>query len=536
MSNNKKNRARRRARKVARLVTAAAMIALVIILVVILAKTMQQSKEAEVESAKTIVATEGLTEGMFLSQKKDSIPESGKVSYTPEAEAIVQKWMEKAEGTVEYHMTIQEKETYGANDSLIKEIWSNPSFSMEQIKLDKSQTRTIEVFSTVDSSNNQWYIIYVHEQNFNHSSQFSIQPGVYFFKADGTSAIKTLKGEITGEEKEKLMSQLTQYTLTQYCNPEKMAGRMGKLESVSSVNGEYVATLFSNPNAQYEISGTADQIQKANAIYSIRGQEEPKKVSEIHQISVEIEYGMMFDPEQVQVSNQNPYDHTGVMDELKLWDGSSSQAISLTQEKEANETWKQTGFAGEYSARGVTRATTMVMIDKARNIEDHTIIIVDRKMVEGMLLTQVTVNYVERCGFATTELAAGTYLFNDKFIWTDRGILAIQEAPNLYKELISFGPNTWSNVKWQLGNCGSLYLYEIHLKGETEVALNEQGDSISGSQNYARVEIDKKYKVQDFQTHVSFEDGGRQSSIDLEMMMEYNLDEISISLPKELKN
>lgn len=531
MANNMRNRARRRARKFVTFVTVTAVIAFVVILAVILVKSIQliRTEEAESESAKTIVVTEGLTEGMFLSQRDDSIPESGKVSYSTEAEAILQKWKKMARGVVCYHMTITETETYGANDSLIKAVPSNPSFIMEQVELDVSQTRTIDVYSTIDDASNQWYVICVQESNFIHSSQFSIMPGVYFFRADGTSAIHTLKGEITGEEKEKLMNQLTQYTLIQYCNPERIAGRTGDLEAVSSVNGEYVAVLFSNETGQYEISGTANQIQKANAIYSVADR------GEVYQISVEIEYGTMFDPEQVQVLNKNPYEYTGIKEELELWDGSSSQTITLAQQNEVNEVWKQIAAAEEYSARGVIEATTTVMLDEPRELEEHAIITVKRKMVEGMLLTEVVVNYPQRSGFTTTSLVAGNYLFNDEFIWTDRGILAIKDAPNLYWELINLGADTWSNAKWQLGNCGPLYLEEIELDDKTEIALTEQGDDINGYPNYARIRLDRQHHLEVMQTHIRFEDDGRRSSIDLETRMEYDLEEITISIPSELK-
>lgn len=511
------------------MILAAILAIILLVSVVMLATKMAKQAPEEVENAEPAVVevTEGLTESVFLSNNLLSSWKTGTVELTQEDQSQVEKWETQIALTNAYHMTITEQETYNVDEAWYKLMpGSGGNYAATSKDLSQTQTRQIDVYLTLDSNKDQWYLIQIAEQDFTHSSAYSVMPGVYFFRADGSSPIETVGGEITGEEKEEMMSLLNKYLLPNYCDLENIAGKMGSLTSKTSNYEDGGATiLLESENGEVELLGTQFQVEYIfGTYYNAEGDEK-------YDLSVEIQYGTVFTADDVSIQCENPYQSSGTVEELRFRNGLDSATVTLSDTDKANEVWSKIEIPEEFSVQATMDTTSTVRTNQLTKLTNQTVICVQRQMLGEETYTRVEVRYMKR-QIGDTFLEAGVYIYNDTYIWTDRGTLLAADAPNLLELLKAFSADTYLNVKWQLGLCGDMYLETYHEDRGYEISLIEADKPVSGFTNYARVKLNQNYQVETFQTHIRFQaDNEIETAIDFGATIDYDPEKIAFSVP-----
>lgn len=456
--------------------------------------------------------TENLSEDIFFANHaRESL---GKPQITGDVNQMQQlsRWQNMTEAVINYHMQILEEETYGATNYIGNRC------------LGKTQTRQIDVYSTKDEERGLWYLIKIQDRDGFHSSQYSIAPGIYFYKADGSTPIYTVTGEITGTEKAELLALLNNYLLTEY--PHYVEARMGELRVEAYANGSATTAMtLKSESGILMLTGNSEQITGMTANYS------ENEGDTVYNIVTEIEYGKTFDVGVVDLERQSPYSRTSGASEIAFWDGEEPTVATLEDVSRANEVWQEIHIPEEFSARATVSTITNVVADRQTQIDNAYIVCCQQQIIDGKAYHQITIEYTKR-GLAENQIAAGTYVFDDEFIWTDRGVLRVANAPKLYAILQSFGTETYLNANWQTGMCGNLYLESYETNANHSIRLVEKGEEISGHPNYAKIVVDNQYQIEELQTHIRYQvDGKWEYSTDLEATVTYKPEKVQFSLP-----
>lgn len=476
----------------------------------------EKASEAQ-QKAWNLTETVNLSEDLFFANHSRTPLDNPEISGAVNEMQQLSRWKNMAGAAVNYHMVIIEEETYDAT-----------AYIGERC-LGKTQTRQIDVYSTEDKEHGKWYLLEIQERDCFHASQYSIAPGVYFWKADGSTPIHTIAGEITGTEKEHLIGLLSNYLLTKYSS--YVEARMGALQvqAYSSGSGLTAMTLKSETGMAM-LTGNVEQLEGLTANYT------EKEGDTVYNFVVEVTYGETFDIGVVNVERKNPYNWRDVQNEIAFWSGENPEEATLEDATRANETWQQLHIPEEFSARATVNSTANVVTLHQRQIDNYYIVCSGQQVLDGIAYHRISIEYTKR-GMADSEIQAGTYIFDDEFIWTDVGVLRIENAPRLYGILKSFGTETYLNTSWQMGMCGDMYLemYETH--DNHSIRLVEKGDQISGYPNYAKVIANNQYQLEELQTHISYRVEDKWDvSTSLEATISYKPEKVAFSLPSQIEN
>lgn len=528
MEKKKQNRARKRTRKKRNVVGIVLMVMLILLtllligILIFVAVNLSGHPNEVVDpetqpKAWSPVETTDLSEDIFFANHTRATLGDPKIAGDVSQMQQIGRWNHMTEAVVNYHMTIVEEETYGAT-----------AYIGERC-LGKTQTRQIDVYSTSDKEHGQWYLLEVQEKDCFHASQYSIAPGMYFWKADGSSPIYTILGEITGTQKDHLMELLSNYLLTTYVS--YVEARMGELQvQAYSAGSGITAMTLKNDTGMAMLTGNVEEIGSMTANYA------ENEGDTVYNFVMEVAYGETYDIGVVNLERKNPYNWKDHPNEISFWNGEKTQAATLENVEKANETWHQLHIPEQFSARVTVNTSAVVMAHSQKQVDNYYIVCSQQQILNEKAYHRISIEYIKR-GLADSEIQAGTYIFDDEFIWTDIGVLRIENAPRLYEILKSFGTETYLNANWQMGMCGDMYLEMYENKDNHRIHLIERGDQISGHPNYAKVIANNQYQIEELQTHTSYRAEDKWDvSTSLEATISYKPEKVAFSLPSVIEN
>lgn len=502
-------------------ISVVAVMTLVATLVYTMFALMFAKPESPEEDPKDPVPT--ASEAMFLENNILGTLSPGTVTASETQQETIKKARELLSKKQNYHMTILEHETYGTDQILISSI---PGRN-EGKDLSQTQTRQIEVYSTYKEGDGQYYLIEVTEIGFVHASKFTVEPGIYFFRAGGNSPIYTINGQIPGEEKARVLELLEGYLLPNYCNIDNFTMRMGDL-SVKEFYEEKgsLEAILENPNGLLEISATDNHLNRITATF-----DKPDD-AESYKLEVAITYDETFDPDRVSLNRVNPYKQETTYDQIAYWTKSEDGLASFKQVSEANEIWQNLKNPEEFSATVNETMKLTVVTSEQKEIKNVATVQVKKQKVDQEVYTFVSIRQ-DRRAFGEMPLAAGQYIFNDEFIWTSYGKVAIADAPKMYQILSGFATQTYVDVKNHAASCGEVYLESFQANGDYQINLVEKNAKKANSPNYVRVLVDSEHQVENFQTAIRYYTEDKwKTLVDVEVIFGYQEEDYTFSVPE----